>query len=124
MNHDDQRFEQRVRTALDSGVNELDAATRNRLAAMRVRADEQQPLLRRWLSMGHWLPAAALASSVILAIVIAIRPAPAPESALLAEADIALDLLFDEEAQESDSDPDFYVWLDVVLAEKDSAHEG
>jgi hypothetical protein len=124
MNHDDQRFEQRVRSALDHGVSELDAATRNRLAAIRVRASEQQPVLRRWLNTGHWLPTAALAASLILAVVIAIRPGSAPEPALLAEADIALDLLLDEEAQESDSDPDFYVWLDVVLAEEDSAHEG
>lgn len=124
MNHDDRRFEHRVRSALDRHVSELDTATRNRLAAMRVRAIERQPLLQRWLGTGHWLSATALAASLLLAVLIAIRPDPAPEPAQLAEADIALDLLFDEEALESDSDPDFYVWLDVVLAEEDSPHEG
>lgn len=125
MRHDDQEFEQRARSALDDSVNDMDAATRSRLAAMRTRACEQPPSLLRWLSTGHWLPASALAASLIIAVVIAIRPAPAPspEQSFVAEADITLELLLDEEAQESDSDPDFYVWLDVVLAEEDNAHE-
>jgi anti-sigma-K factor RskA len=125
MNQHDREFEQRVRSALDSSVDGLDTATRSRLAAMRARVGERQSLLQRWLGAGHWLPAAALAASVTLAIAIAIRPssAPTPEPSLLAEADIALELLLDDEVQESDSDPDFYVWLDVVLAEEGAVHE-
>lgn len=125
MKPNDEEFEKRVRSTLDSGITNLDAETRSRLALIRNAALKQKPFLLRWISFDNWGPATALAASVIFALVIFISPSfnKSPEQLALQDSDIVLELLLNEEAQDESADPDFYVWLDaVMLEEEDSAN--
>ena len=125
MKPNDEEFEKRVRSMLDSGTANLDAETRSRLSAMRCAALEQKPFLSRWISFANWGPAAALAASVIFALVIFINPSfnRSPDQLALQDSDVVLELLLNEDAQDEYADPDFYVWLDaVMLEEEDSAN--
>jgi hypothetical protein len=121
MNDSDKEFEQRAKTALDSGVTNLDAATRSRLAAMRAQAFEHQPFWSRWLTIDHWMPAAAFATVAVLTATLLLLPsAPdAPAQLALQEGDMMLEVLFSENELEDVGDPDFYVWLDFALLEEE-----
>ena len=121
MKPNDEEFEKRIRSALDSGIANLDAETRSRLSVMRHAALEQKPFLLRWISFDNWGPAAALATSVIIALVVFINPSfnKSPDQLALQDSDIVLELLLNEEAQDESADPDFYVWLDAVMLEEE-----
>jgi hypothetical protein len=119
MKPDDEHFEQRARMALDTSVERLDAATRNRLSAGRNAALQPTPPphSRHWFGFA----ATAFAASLVLALVIAVKPgADRPHD--LTDAEIALELALDDEASD---DPDFYVWMDAVLLDEEGAdHAG
>ncbi|MDO8925990.1 MAG: hypothetical protein Q7U94_03660 [Sideroxyarcus sp.] len=123
MKPNDEEFEKCVRSTLDSGIANLDAETRSRLAVIRHAALAQKPFLLRWISFDNWGPAAALAMSVIFALVIFINPSfnKSADQLALQDSDIVLELLLNEEAQDESSDPDFYVWLDAVMLEEEDA---
>jgi hypothetical protein len=119
MNISDNEFEQRVRTSLDSGVRGLDGETRGRLAAIRTHALEHKPFWKRWLSFDSWIPVTAFASIVVLAVTFVFIPShrDAPVQVALQDADVVLEVLFNENEHEDVGDPDFYVWLDVTMME-------
>lgn len=123
MKPNDEEFEKRVRSTLDSGIADLDAETRSRLALIRNAALEQKPFLSRWISFDNWGPAAALAASVIFALVIFINPSfnKSPDQLALQDSDFVLELLLNEDAQDESADPDFYVWLDAVMLEEEAS---
>ena len=127
MNREDQEFEQRARTALDSGVTALDADTRRRLAAGRARALEQKSFFARWLPAGTWIPATALATVAVLAVTLVIvnRHADVPVQVAQADPDFALELLLgDDDSADTVSDPDFFVVMDAMMDEEDKQHAG
>lgn len=121
MSDSDRDFEQRVRSALDSGVTGLDGATRRQLAEMRARALDHKPLWSHWLSVENWIPVTAFASITVVTAILLLAPADRdpPTQLALQENDIALEVLFGEDEHEDLSDPDFYVWLDLTLLEEE-----
>ncbi len=127
MKRDDEAFEQRVRTTLDSSVTSLNAETRSRLSALRTQAFERKPFLSRWLSLDNWIPATAFAACAVLTVAFILSPSQqeAPDQLALQDTDVVLELLFNEDEQEELGDPDFYVWLDaMLLEEEDSINAG
>ncbi|MGC2166310.1 MAG: hypothetical protein WA632_09880 [Gallionella sp.] len=125
MNRHDEEFEQRVRTALESGMSAPDADTRRRLAAGRARALEQKPFLTRWLSVGNWIPATALAGCAVLAVAlfIADRQPDAPLQIAQSDSEFALELLFSDGIADTEDDPDFYAAMDAMIYEEEQ-HAG
>ncbi|GAB4117951.1 MAG: hypothetical protein Fur0026_06770 [Sideroxydans sp.] len=121
MKTDDDVFEQRVKTALDSSVAALDAGTRNQLSAMRREAIEHKPFLARWLTFGHWMPATAFAACAVLVAAVIFGPSlhQLPDPLALTDPEVALELLSNEEEL---GDPDFYMWLDAMLSDEEAAN--
>lgn len=127
MNREDQEFEQRARTALDSGVTALDADTRRRLAAGRAKALEQKPGFVHWLSFGNWIPATALAACAVLAVVLFIsqQKPDAPVQVAQTDQDFALELLLsNDDSQDAEADPDFYIVMEAMMDEEDDKNAG
>jgi hypothetical protein len=127
MKREDQEFEQRARTALDSSVTALDADTRRRLAAGRARALEQKSFFARWLPSGTWIPATALATFAVVAVTlfVANHHADAPVQVAQSDSEFALELLLsDDSSPDAVSDPDFFVVMDAMMDEEDKQHAG
>ena len=127
MNREDQEFEQRARTALDSSVTALDADTRRRLAAGRARALEQKSFFARWMPSGTWIPATALAACAVVAVTLVIvnRHPDAPAQTAQADSEFALELLLsDDNSADTVADPDFFVVMDAMMDEEDKQHAG
>lgn len=119
MKQDHRDFEQRIRSALDTSVGDLDAGTRTRLAAMRAAALAEQPVPSRWKLFGNWAPA-ALAAGVIFAVVGALYPLRPSGIDQIAsrETDGMLELLYEAGPDEA-ADPEFYLWLDALMMEEE-----
>ena len=121
MEDQDDRLEQtrrRAREVFDASVESLDAETRTRLSRARCEAVEvaNGARLTGWRT---WVPAAAVAATVIVAIAIWRAPERAESPvAVAASADTALDavdMLADAEALDLvENDLAFYEWLDVT----------
>ena len=126
MNREDQEFELRARTALDSGVDALDTDTRRRLAAGRARALEQKSFFARWLPSGIWIPATSFAAIAVLAVTlfVANRHPDVPVQVAQADPDFALELLLSDDSSDTVADPDFFIVMDAMLDEEDSQHAG
>jgi hypothetical protein len=127
MNDSDEDLEQRVRSTLDSGVTNLDAATRRRLAEMRAQAFEHKPFWSRWFPVENWIPVASFATVIVLAVTLFFVLPGQPTQVQLAQqdGDMALEVLFSDDEHEDLSDPDFYAWLDMTLLEdEETNHAG
>jgi anti-sigma-K factor RskA len=121
MEDQDDRLEQtrrRAREVFDASVESLDAETRTRLSRARFEAVEAANRARSpgWRT---WVPAAAVAATVIVAIAIWRTPERTESPvAVAASADTALDavdMLADGEALDLvENDLAFYEWLDVA----------
>ena len=121
MEEQDDRFEQiqrRAREVFDASVESLDAETRARLSRARFEAVEAANRARSpgWRA---WIPAAAVAATVIVAVAVWRTPERAESPvAVAASADTALDavdMLADAEALDLvENDLAFYEWLDVT----------
>ena len=102
---DDDRFETRIRDALDEGLDGIapDVARRLRRARHEAIAQADRRSLRRWA------PAAALAlASLVLAAVI-LRPAEKPAELPLTAAD--LEIIAADDSLQFYEELDFYQWL-------------
>ena len=113
-----ERTRRRAREVFDASVESLDAGTRARLSRVRFEAVEAASRARSsvWRA---WVPAAAVAATVIVAVAIWRTPERAePPAAVAASADTALDaveMLADGEALELvENDLAFYEWLDLT----------
>lgn len=105
---DNSEFERRTKVLFDRSVEQLDAATRTRLAQARASAlDELEPRAahRRWRV---WAPAAGLAAAALATVAVLFekrsgsqRTSPLDDLELLANED--LDMM---------QELDFYAWLD------------
>jgi anti-sigma-K factor RskA len=127
MNRQDEEFEHRVRTTLDSSVTALDADTRRRLAASRAQAFEHKSWLARWMQSGNWVPATAFASVAVLAVTlfVANRHSDSPVQVAQSDTDAALELLLDgDDNADTVSDPDFFIVMDAMLDEEDAKNAG
>ncbi len=121
MEEQDDRLEQtrrRAREVFDASVESLDAETRARLTRARFEAVEAASLARSsaWRT---WVPAAAVAATVIVAVAIWRTPERAESPvAVAASADTALDavdMLADGEALDLvANDLAFYEWLEIT----------
>ena len=121
MEEQDDRLEQtrrRAREVFDASVESLDAETRARLSRARFEAVEAVDRARspRWRT---WVPAAAVAATVVVAVAIWRAPERAElPVAVAASGDAALDaveMLADGEALDLvENDLAFYDWLDVT----------
>jgi anti-sigma-K factor RskA len=121
MEEQDDRFEQtrrRAREVFKASVESLDAETRARLSRARFEAVEAANGARSpgWRT---WVPAAAVAATVIVAVAVWRAPERAESPvAVAASADTALDavdMLADGEALDLvENDLAFYEWLDVA----------
>ncbi len=119
-------LESRIKTSLDASAMRLDQDTQRRLAAMRAKAIKQKPV-RPWFNFNAWGSTSALALSALLAILF-VTPAKHVDDALpqiasqqkasheQPEQITMLELLTNAEDTETATDPDFYVWIDEVLA--------
>ena len=120
MKEQDERLEQtrrRAREVFDASVESLDAETRARLSRARIEAVEAASGARSSNSR-VWVPAAAVAATVIVAVAIWRTPERAESPvAVAASAESALDaveMLADGEALDLvENDLAFYEWLDV-----------
>lgn len=125
MNQYDQEFEQRARKALDASVTALDADTRRRLAAGRARALDRESFFKHWLPSGNWVPATALAAFAIVAVTVfvALRQPDAPVQTAQTDQDFALELLLsNDDSQDAEADPDFYIVMEAMMDEEDKQH--
>ena len=121
MQEQDDRLEQtrrRAREVFDASVESLDAETRARLSRARFEAVEVASRARS-SSWRVWVPAAAVAATVIVAVAIWRTPERAESPvAAAASADTAFDaveMLADGEALDLvENDLAFYEWLDVT----------
>ncbi len=121
MNESEKDFEQRVRSALDSGVTSIDGATRRRLAGMRAQAFEHKPFWSRWLSLDSWMPLTAFATVAVVAVTLfLVQPSRNTQVQLAQQdGDMALEVLFSDDEHEDLGDPDFYAWMDMTLLEEE-----
>ncbi len=106
MNETDDQLAQEAKTAFDRSVDGIDAATLSRLNRGRQRA-----LASAGRSGGAWLrwmPAAGVATAVLLAVVM--MRGPVNEEALVAPAS-DLEILLSEESIEMFEELEFYSWL-------------
>ena len=121
MDEQDDRLEQtrrRAREVFDASVESLDAETRSRLSRARREAVEASNRARS-SSWRTWVPAAAVAATVIVAVAIWRTPERAESPvAVAASGDSALDtvdMLADVEALDLvENDLAFYEWLEVA----------
>jgi hypothetical protein len=121
MKEQDDRLEQtrrRAREVFDASVDSLDAETRARLSRARFEAVEAASRARS-SSWRIWVPAAAVAATVIVAVAIWRTPERGESPvAVAASADTAFDaveMLADGEALDLiENDLAFYEWLDVT----------
>ena len=121
MEEQDDRLEQtrrRAREVFDASVESIDAETRSRLSRARYEAVEAADRARA-SSWRTWVPAAAVAATVIVAVAIWRTPERAESPvAVAASGDSALDtvdMLADVEALDLvENDLAFYEWLEVA----------
>jgi anti-sigma-K factor RskA len=121
MKEQDDRLEQtrrRAREVFDASVESLDAETRARLSRARFEAVEAASRARS-SSWRVWVPAAAVAATVIVAVAVWRMPERTESPvAVAASAESALDaveMLADGEALDLvENDLAFYEWLEVT----------
>jgi hypothetical protein len=126
MNRQDDEFEQRVRTTLDSSVTALDADTRRRLAASRAQAFEHKSWLARWLPSNNWVPATAFAAIAVLTVTLFVvnwQP-DAPVQMAQSDSEFALELLLSDDNADTVSDPDFFIVMDAMMDDEDAKNAG
>lgn len=108
-------FEKRIGQALRQHSDQLDAATRSRLARARSTAiDELRDNRFSWRN--RWLPlGAAAAAAVVVALLLAPNPpVPVPDSSTRIEPLEDLDIVLAEDSLELIEDWEFYRWLEDV----------
>lgn len=128
---DEREFERNARAMFDASIESLDARTLSRLNHARHRAVEaaataSRPARRAW---AHWIPAVALAASVVLASLLLLRgqvlEPPSNETAqlpVIPEAEAVEWLAAGEDLElVAEAELDFYTW---VAATDSSATEG
>jgi hypothetical protein len=127
-------FETKVKTSLDESVITLDKETQLALTSIRQKVLEKQRPQSR-LNFNAWnfnalIPVGAFALCALLTVLIVYSPDNIDDSTQRMAAQQSgnhdqyeqiamLELLTHPEDLETTSDPDFYVWMDEILATED-----
>lgn len=143
MTTDHSEFEARVKSNLDESVRAIDRETQAALASMRQKALEEQDksklniISRIWRSVhkssqnaSTWLPASAFALCALFTVLWIYNPNSIDEPTHFVatqqnnpyardEQITMLELLTTPEDMETATDPDFYVWVEEILATED-----
>ncbi len=120
------KLESKIKASLDASVMGLDQDTQQALASIREKSLKKQQT-HTWLNFNMWVPASAVALSALLAILFVYQPNNVDDALqrIASEQTISheqpehltmLELLTNAEDLETATDPDFYVWIDEVLA--------
>jgi hypothetical protein len=112
-------FKVKVKASLDQNEQNLDAATRKRLADIRRQAlDTQagQAKPARWLALSAWLPSTALAFGVLLALFFVMQQQQPSGTNAGLEQVATFEMLNNADDLDALADPDFYLWADEALA--------
>jgi len=120
------KLESKIKASLDASVMDLDQDTQQALASIREKSLKNQQA-RTWLNFNAWRPASAFALSALLAILFVYNPNNLDDALqrIATQQNISheqpeqitmLELLTNAEDLETATDPDFYVWIDEVLA--------
>ena len=132
-------FKTKVKTSLDESVVTLDKETQQALMSIRQKALKQQRQqsrlnLNAWdfnaWSFNAWIPVGTFALCTLLTVLIVYSPDSIDDSTQRMAAQESgnndqyeqiamLELLSHPEELETATDPDFYVWMDEVLATED-----
>lgn len=119
-------LEDRIKASLEQSSTQLDTETLQRLQAARRSALSPAGKvtwfnIKTWFNLKGLLPAASLAFCTVIAILIAfpsnqtVSNSP-PNSA--SDQTAMLELLDDPEDLDTLSDPDFYIWMEEIEANK------
>lgn len=113
-------LEERIKSALDVNSQQLDTQTLQALQVARRKAlnREAKP---NWLTFSAWVPAAGLAFCVVMAMLI-LPNHQSQQPMASVEQTAMLELLDNPEDIDTLSDPDFYMWMDVMEAESKDNH--
>ncbi len=132
-------FEAKVKASLDESVLTLDKETQQALTSIRQQVLEKQPQKSRlnfntwdfnaWIS-NTWVPVGTFALCALLTVLIVYSPDNIDDSTprMAVQQNVnhdqyeqiaMLELLTNPEDSETTTDPDFYVWMDEVLATED-----
>jgi hypothetical protein len=132
-------FETKVKTSLDESVVTLDKETQLALMSIRQKALKQQRQqsrlnLNAWdfnaWRFNAWIPVGTFALCTLLTVLIVYSPDNIDDSTQRMAAQQSgnhdqyeqiamLELFTNPEDLETTSDPDFYVWMDEILASED-----
>lgn len=116
MNGEQDRLEdlgQRAGELLRTSADDLDGATRSRLARARAAALEQHTRPRRWQTLRHLAPVGAVAAAALVAVLLTSPGTPPVEVNLATTATLYdLELLADADAWElsQEADLEFIEW--------------
>lgn len=124
-------LESKIKASLDASVLGLDQDTQRKLAVMRANALKKQQA-HTWLNFKAWGSASAVALSALLAVLFVSPPQHVSDTHIgdalppvaiqqnlshtQPEQLTMLELLTNAEDMETATDPDFYVWIDEILA--------
>lgn len=132
-------FEAKVKASLDESVLTLDKETQQALTSIRQQVLEKQPQKSRlnfntwdfnaWIS-NTWVPVGTFALCALLTVLIVYSPDNIDDltQRMAVQQNVnhdqyeqiaMLELLTNPEDLETTSDPDFYVWMDEILATED-----
>jgi hypothetical protein len=127
-------FKTKVKTSLDESVVTLDKETQQALASIRQKVlEKQRPQSRlnfnAW-NFNAWIPVGTFALCALLTVLIVYSPDNIDDSTqrMAAQQSVnheqyeqiaMLELFTNSEDLETTSDPDFYVWMDEILATED-----
>lgn len=139
MTTEQSQFETKVKISLDESVITLDKETQQALTSIRQKVlEKQRPQSRlnfnAWnfnaLNFNAWIPAGTFALCALLTVLIVYSPDNIDDSTQRMavqqsvnhdqyEQIAMLELLTHPEDLETATDPDFYVWMDEILASED-----
>lgn len=116
-----EEFGRRAGELLRASADDMDAATRSRLARARAAAIGQAAQPRRWLTLRHLAPAGAVAGAALVALVL-FRQGPGGAIDTVPAALYDLELLADADAWElsQEADLEFIEWA-AAMAELEGA---
>lgn len=122
--HDGQdEFARRAGTLLRAGSEQLDEATRSALSQARAEALEAAGRPRPWLNPGYLVPAGAMASAALIAVLLyTLVSAPPPVNRNAGAAFYDMELLADADALDvgEETDLEFIEWAAAISAQDEA----
>lgn len=120
-NHDSDEFARRAGALLRAGAEQIDGTTRRALAGARAKALEAAQRPRPWLDPRYLVPAGAVASAALVAVLLyVLATAPAPVNRNAGAALYDMELLADADALDvgEEMDLEFIEWAAAVGAQE------